>query len=285
MTKGRLVISITLMSVTAGVLIFSQARQIERLEMEKISWGETVGETYRLREENRKLAQSQPDATELQRLQAGQAELLRLRNEVAQLRRELKDKQLAAAKPVTVAKEASLTTSDPPVSPVDTYVAQTRATVGWQQTLITGGWMLPSGKRALVLVQPQRVENSSKEIGVQTRIIELPDTVLSQVGLQGLASENKQSSAQAILTREGADALLQGLEKASGVELLSAPTITTLDGRQAQIKVANEVQNAGSGETYETGPLIDIVPWISPDGTSVELSVIAHLRLPTNASR
>ena len=62
------------------------------------------------------------------------------------------------------------------------------------------------------------------------------------------------------------------------MDILSAPMITTADGRQAQVKVA-DVRTAPSGEAFETGPMIDIVPHFSADRASVNLSITAQLRL------
>ena len=283
MTKAKLVVFVAVLLAGVGASLFWQQRTLQRLQIENAALRASAAESDRLREENARLVQSQIDPAEIQRLRAGQSELLRLRSEVSQLRQELKEKQSAAAKQAAIAKETPPPASDPPVSPVETYLATTRATVGWQQTLVTGGWTMPSGKRALVLIQPQRVEGGPNEVMLQTRILELPETILRQLGLQGLASENKQSSSQAILTSEQSDALIQALEKTSGVDLLSAPRISTLNDRQAQVKIANELKVSGSGETYETGPLIDVVPHISADGTSVYLNVIAQLRTPVPA--
>src|SRR5437867_3464231 len=69
------------------------------------------------------------------------------------------------------------------------------------------------------------------------------------------------------------EALANALENTPGVNVLSAPKVSTLDGRQAQVKVGS-LRTIG-GETYELGPIVDIVPRVSPDGVSVDLTIIA----------
>jgi len=262
---------------------------IRSFRMENAELRASAAEMEQLREENSRLARLQADPAELQRLRNYQSELLRLRSEVTQLRQQLKDKQLLSTKsagPATSLKEKAATPGDQPVSLVDTYVATTQAAVGPQQTLVTGGWMLPSGKRAVVLIQPRVWSGAANEPGqimIQTQIAELPEGVLGQVGLDRLKSETKQSSSQAILTSEQTELLVNTLQQTAGVDLLAAPKITTLDGRQAQVKVSNEIKTAASGESYEIGPSIDIVPRISADGASIDLTVNAQLRFPTAA--
>ena len=100
--------------------------------------------------------------------------------------------------------------------------------------------------------------------------------------LDALKSEGKQSSRQTILTPEQAAALVKTLEGTADVDLVSAPMVTTLDGRHAEVKVA-EVRTAPAGETFETGPVIDITPHLSADRASVDLNITAQLRLAAPA--
>jgi len=289
MKKPFLAVSIAIVVVGLIFPIVWQGQMVRSLRIENAELRARAAEMELLREENSRLTRLQTDPAELQRLRNAQSELLRLRGEVTQLRQQLKDKQVASGKPAASAtppKETASTPADQPVPPVETYVATTQAAVGPQQTLITGGWKLPSGKRAVVLIQPRVWSGAANEPGqvmIQTRIAELPDEVLAQVGLDRLKSETKQSSSQAILSSEQTELLVNTLQQTAGVDLLAAPKIMTLDGRQAQVKVSNEIKTAASGESYEIGPSIDIVPRISADGASVDLSVSAQLRFPTAA--
>lgn len=143
---------------------------------------------------------------------------------------------------------------------------------------------MPSGKRALIFVQPQAIPGTQPaQITFQTRVIELPEQVLVQIGLDALQTDSKQSAAQAILSSQQTETILRTLETASGVEILSAPAITTLDGRQAQVSVTNEKSFAG--QTYSLGPAVDIVSHIAQGGASVDLTIVARLTVPSTPSQ
>jgi type II secretory pathway component GspD/PulD (secretin) len=111
------------------------------------------------------------------------------------------------------------------------------------------------------------------------------------------------STATRILTDSQFRALLRALEQRPGVDVLAAPKLTTLSGRQAQIKVvevkhvvtglqsepapdslqALGVTNATRGsrvfaEPVEFGPMIDVVPHVLADGHTIELNVTAAVR-------
>jgi hypothetical protein len=109
--------------------------------------------------------------------------------------------------------------------------------------------------------------------------------------------------------------VVRALEKRGGTDLLSAPEITTLSGRQAQIKVvdikyivtdldysaitnnttppkktnATNVTTGGTGggvgplimpiaEPFELGPVIDVVPYVLADGYTIQMTVLPTLK-------
>jgi tetratricopeptide (TPR) repeat protein len=100
-----------------------------------------------------------------------------------------------------------------------------------------------------------------------------------------------------ILTEAQAKVVLQALEQRAGTDVLSAPKVTTLSGRQAQIQVVDlktyvmgldpkaAVQpgkrpagatNASGLLTAQvpTGPTLDVIPTVAADGYTIELKVI-----------
>ena len=267
-----------LLSIAGLTSLFWQHRTIEGLKSQLDAW---KADAEASRGEIARLTIQQADLTQLQNSQAAQSELLRLRNEVSQLRREAGEKQRALSKQSNAATPASTSsaTGEPPSSPVETYVANTHGVVAWQQTLVTGGWKVPSGKRALFFLEPhlEGDANQPRQVMLRTRVAELPEEVFAQLGLDSLKSDSKESSGQTILGSEQAATLLKTLEAATGVDLLSAPKIITMDGRQAQVRATSE--KTLSGETYETGPSVDVTPRISADGQAVDLAVSAQLRL------
>lgn len=100
-----------------------------------------------------------------------------------------------------------------------------------------------------------------------------------------------------VLTEARYRALLRALEQREGVDVLSAPRVTTLSGRQAQIQMTDlrSVLNginppalvhpgapppaAGTEpfltSTVPTGPALDILPTVTADGYTLELHVLA----------
>src|SRR5205085_6872591 len=126
------------------------------------------------------------------------------------------------------------------------------------------------------------------------------------------------NSAPAVLTYTGIltdpqfRVVIHALEQRQGVDLISAPKITTMSARQAQIKVVdvkyivtdldlNQTSSGGGGvagangaafggggvvgstiqpitEPIELGPVLDIVPYVSADGYTVQMTIIPTLR-------
>jgi len=92
-----------------------------------------------------------------------------------------------------------------------------------------------------------------------------------------------------ILTPPQFKVVLRALEQREGVELLSAPDITTMSGRQAQIQVV-DMKTLVTGETplitdgmevrllqttnMPFGPVLDVFPHVSTDGYSVQMTLI-----------
>jgi hypothetical protein len=208
-----------------------------------------------------------------------------LRGEVSQLRKDLKAAQLAGVKR---SREAAATNSPAePASPVQSYSASVRANVPFAQTLVTGGWKLPSGKHALFFVEPQlmdRVGNVAQpgsgadQISLQTHIVELSEQALARLGLDSLKSDSMETGAQLTLNETQARSILDDLRQTEGVDVLGAPRVLTISGRQAQVKIANTFIGP-TGEPFEMGPMVDVVPTVGPDGQSADLQLKAQVRL------
>ena len=248
-----------------------------------------VAELVRAGEENEELLRQQRD--ENQRLRAGQSELARLRGEATQLRRQMNelqsDRNLTALARTNAASASE--TNQPP--PIDQYTAYARARLAWNQALVTGGWRTAEGKRTLILIEPhliepQPIKNDENEgpfprqLSLRAKFLELPDDALAQLGLAKLASDEKQSSSQMVLTPEAIRAVLKSAKQGGITDLLSAPEVYTLDGRQAEIKVVDRMKTP-SGEEYEVGSSVDLVPSVSPGGDFVDLTVLARLIVRT----
>src|SRR5882724_2720577 len=99
MKKPFLAILIAVILLGLLISVVWERLTIRNLRMENMDFRAGAAEMERLREENSRLTRLQIEPAELERLRNAQSELLRLRSEVTQLRQQVKDKQLASAKP------------------------------------------------------------------------------------------------------------------------------------------------------------------------------------------
>jgi type II secretory pathway component GspD/PulD (secretin)/tetratricopeptide (TPR) repeat protein len=103
--------------------------------------------------------------------------------------------------------------------------------------------------------------------------------------------------------------VVRALEQRGGTDLLSAPEVTTMSGRQAQIKVVDiryivtdldadqtaagtattalGATGGGGGigslivplaEPFEIGPVLDVVPYVNADGYTIQLTILPTLK-------
>ena len=282
MHNSKLVAALAVVLVALGAWVAFQYRVLQRLQTENRQLAELRAEAERLREENQRLSLNPADAKELEKLRKEQSELLRLRDELSRLRWQLKEAVATKAAPSKAAAAAPPPTPEappPPVSPVDTYQATVQAVLAPNHALVTGGWATGDGKRTFVLIQPEVVSDANQggQIAVQSRFVEMPDEVASETGFAALKAEGKHSVAQAVLNEEQSKAMVALLESKKGVSMLAAPRVSTLDGRQAQIKSVS--LKTIDGETYEMGPTVDVTPRLSADQSRIEMNVTATLRV------
>lgn len=284
MTKSiRVVLSILVLAGLLGGVLLHQ-RTVSRLEAEQAMLREEARKHAALHEEAERLAKAQADSPEIRRLREDQSELLRLRNEVTQLRRQLAE---SSARRAMAPKEVpSSTPAEQAVAPVQTFAANVNATVAMKQTVAMGGWTTKPGKRTLFFLQPD-IDDTAAQAGqvlLKGRFLEIPDDALAQVGLDGLKTENTLTSSHVVLSPEQAETIVKALENTEGVDVLSAPRIQTGHGVQARLSVT-DTKTTSSGEKYEIGPAVEVVPEISADRSSVRLTVAAQLRLPNPTSQ
>src|SRR6185503_11905987 len=161
-----------------------------QMQDENVRLHQACSELDTLRAEIVRLERAASEPAE--RLRKAQAEVTRLRGESVQLRQQLKDAQtnLAARTARPQSAPASNAPDAVPGPPVETFTAVTRATLLPRQTLVTGGWSTPDGKRALFLIEPEIASQPGEpgQITLRTRIVEMPDAVLTQLGLDALRS-------------------------------------------------------------------------------------------------
>jgi Flp pilus assembly secretin CpaC len=144
-----------------------------------------------------------------------------------------------------------------------------------------------------------------------------PPSATDNILTSGLRNKGENVSSPAIATLTGIltdpqfRVVLHALEQRDGADLLSAPKVTTLSGRQTQIQavdvraivVGNQTQFGGGGggvgvttgglvtgsttgqpggfqpqvASVPLGPILDVVPYVSADGYSIQMTIIPQI--------
>jgi hypothetical protein len=264
----------TLLAAAVVTPILLQQATIRRQHIELASLRASNSEVDRLRQENALLTAARVDPNELSRLQAGNLELMRLRAEVARLR--------TAPGPDEEGVEAGLVDNpeEPPNSATNAppllFRAELRASLPMGSTLVTGGWMTAPGRRSLVLLTPELMGGGADErqVLIESTFLEAPEGVLREMGLVELFAETETVADGYVLEPAEAQAIVRRLNGTEGVKRISAPRVSTLHGRQARI---SDLGPNRSAQGRLIGVSVDLIPSISPDGRTVELTVIAEL--------
>ena len=245
-----------------GALWFQQGQRTGQLQGEKTRLLEELATT------RDSLANTQA-ARERAEIDAGrwrgsQNEWLRLRSEVAQLRRELAARDAAAVK--------SVPTNPPPARVAPTVVQtppQRPHVSAWQANVPVGGTVLSRslasapGRGALLLTTPTVApEAEGRGIAIQTHEVEGSEETLSRLGLAALFS-GETALGNVLLSADQSRALIELFQGSEGLEILSHPRVITTSGRTAEIST---VEASGRERSLQ------FTPQIAADG-SVDLAV------------
>ena len=264
-------------AIATGVFQARQNSALRRLNHDLEGIAATANEQVEQlrREREEALRQAGLLRTEAQRATRDDSELLKLRNDVARWQREARE-SAAQAKETQAALLDALSLAPP----VKTFIATAIETVTWDQALVTGGWKTPDGKRALVVVTLEPMDDA-KQVTIQSRILAYPEEVGERLGLAQFNVDEKdgfRTGKTQKLSVEFVNQLLKSAGESVGVELMSSPKLTMLTGRQGQIQT-QQIRSLPNGDTYSTGPVIDVIPNVSADGRSVQLMLNARLSL------
>lgn len=264
MTPSRAPLLITIvLAAGLGIALFQKHGALQRLQLDHARLKaqlETLANELSVTQDQLNAAKRDHES-----VQRDREELVRLRGEVSQLRRATNNtfSPKNAFQPVVPAPSIT----DPPKA--RRLIATVKARIPVNGLLVTGGWEIAPGRRALVLAGPVPTvqPDGTVSIDVTTRIVDAPDSVLTKLGLD--LKSNDRSTAQQLFDADNASALIQTLEASEGVDVLSAPRITTADGREAQIGWTRD------GE--EGATQIGLIPRLDPTDGSVELELSADL--------
>lgn len=275
MTPSKLALAGAVTSAALLTAVTVQQRATTALRQENAALRDQLLALETARSEQQLIA-ARAEADEVARLRREHNELMRLRGEVTLLRHRA---QTAVTATPPVAKPARPASKSPPL--VHSFTAALESTIASGQTLITGGWATKPGHRTLVFVtpEPDAVSGPNRSVLLKTMIVEGTDQALSELGLGAYSLDGNETSAAGLLTAAEADSLFAGLKDSPEAKILSAPRVTTADGQQAQVAIQELRPIPGAAEPLPVGPLIDLVPRLSPDGKTIHLTLLATLNL------
>lgn len=200
-------------------------------------------------------------AEDRQRFRKEHLELLSLRGRVAQLSRELRERDARQVAPVdTPADQDSIL-----------FSASVTNRIPLGNTLAVGGWHQKE-MRGYLLLTPEiargETASESERLIVKSVVIAAPEAFWSQIGWGDAKSDLRRSTLSGLMNGEEVELLLQALKETKGAEISNQSISKGADGERLGIgfSVADDT---------ESGALmgVDVQPRISPGGQSVDLEV------------
>jgi hypothetical protein len=132
---------------------------------------------------------------------------------------------------------------------------------------------------------------TAPQIHIKARFLEVPNGTLAGF-TKTIGITNSPEQLVGILTSENAKTLMRTLQSRSGVEELAEPEVTTLSGRETEMRatqiitvITNFAYRETSTNSYvfpqtnavETGPILDTIPNVLSDGYTIDLKTTASL--------
>ena len=159
-----------------------------------------------------------------------------------------------------------LSTNTPPFQ---TYSATNHVELNWGQTLVAGGWKIPSGNRALVFATLTPGDDQT-QLAIHVKIVEVTEESLKTIWPEGLAADDHESTT-GLLEGDQYDSFIEALLK-SGSSRIRDLQMSTLINRQCQLRMGNKEEEAG---------MIGLLPTVSANGKTINLEITSNLNYPT----
>ena len=147
--------------------------------------------------------------------------------------------------------------------PLETEVrsAAVNTTIGADETLVTGGYQTPDGQTHFLFLQPKRHTLNDGRVAVK---IESTQFALSPEQLEG--SELADLATNAGNTLQHGEAwknaetsrVMKAMREAKSVDRLSAPSVITMPGQQAEISVGKDFRYSITPDFHADGDGIDL---------------------------
>ena len=275
-----------------GTYLLEQ-RQSDRLRADNVDLLERSQNLSQLRRENERLSNLVAQAGQPALSREQLAELLRLRGEVGQLRAGLRN-ALAANRSGGASQNPAAAGNEAADDAAQPFTATLTARLGDGQTLLTGGWSTAPGKRTFILMTPAIVQADGVHVGpdsvaipnaqvtVNAHTVEIPEAMLAQFGLDQFKADGRESSVQTVLTAADAETLLKTLSDPHNGVVWTDQTITTRDGRGAEISTIPGPSR--DGHPALPSYTIGLTPNLTADQKAVNMLINARVVPPSPSS-
>jgi hypothetical protein len=241
-----------------GTALLVQQQHLERLRTDQSALTAQLAEQSTALRDAQQLA-ARKDA-ELAAAQDSRAELLRLRGEVARLRRQ-------TAKPS--ARPEAKPDTNPDNRPGPPLITNVRTQVPPGATMVVGGWNWSEGRRALLFLTPvTRQDDGKSVVDVESRITQIPEGTLTEFGLGRFATSDDPEAHEMMATAQVQE-MFDRLFQRKDIETLQSAQITTGDGQQAAVGI--------SSDDLPDVVVVEVTPTVLPDGR-IEVTLAGKLR-------
>lgn len=269
---NKTVVGAVALLVAVGALSWNLVKTREQLEKAALRASQADERAAALEGESAKLSNALAQAKSLQTLPSGQfRELIRLRGEVGQLKRQLAQAGKSTAPAV---EPAALVDEPPTVETVQTdqrLTVQAAAKLRDKQTLVLGNWAGPLGRRTVLLVTPTigaPGANGQKEMTIRVYIADSDEKTVNRLGVGQMADPARGT----VLDDANGQNLIASLKSAEGVTMLAAPSVALQSGGTGSISVGDP--NTGTGIGF------GLAPTLSADGKTIDLVLNGHIGGP-----
>jgi hypothetical protein len=127
-------------------------------------------------------------------------------------------------------------------------------------------------KARVPIVEAPEPPKAPAQFTVETQFITLSNEAIQRIEPFATLERTGVKGSKISLSPEDSQNLIDRLKTTKGVDMIAAPKVTTLDGRQARVSIAESMKFAE--QTIDLGPEVDVLPSTAPDG-SLSLSVSA----------
>jgi RNA polymerase sigma factor (sigma-70 family) len=124
-----------------------------------------------------------------------------------------------------------------------------------------------SGTTAVAAEAPKA---SPAQVTIEARYAEIPAAAVQRLQGMGIAVPATVTEVT-LVSAEKTKELEEFLKGQEGIDLLSAPRVTTLDARQARISVEENIEI--QGKQFPVGQVLDVLPEVSADRRSIGLKL------------